>query len=126
MRTLMVGCMLLGFTFLLTPSAKASIYSFTWQCSLLDCSFQANGSVPNVLDYYWTFGDGTDSTSQNPTHHYTPCCGAGFYSPRVDLTYHLSNGNYLSARCYIQYYWSGGVGGDPTSTYYEGFCDGFH
>lgn len=59
-------------------------------------------------------------------HTYTPSAGAGFYSPRVTLSYALSNGTFVNVRCFIQYYFSGGVGGDPTPGEYSGTCEGFN
>jgi len=122
-RRLIFATAVFALSLFLSNAAQATDYYFTWDCNLETCTFSA-ASVPNLLDYYWDFGDLTFDTQQNETHTYTPCCGAGFYYPRVDVTFHLNNGSYISRRCYITYY-STRVGGDPTETHYSGTCSTF-
>jgi PKD domain len=123
-RKLTVGLLAFGLFFLLRGTATASDYRFDWDCIQKTCTFVANPQ-PLVLSYDWKFGDGTYGTGQSTSHEY-PGGPSGFYTPRVTLTYHLSNGSYINARCYIQYYWSNNAGGDPTPDHYSGTCDGFN
>src|SRR6476660_2186915 len=109
------------FSLFLSNAVHASDYWFSWQCHYTTCTFSAN-PVPYVLDYYWDFGDLTFGTQQSMSHTYTPCCGSDLYYPRVDLTYHMSNGSYIGRRCYVTYYNGGGIGGDPTPVDYSGIC----
>ena len=50
----------------------APVASFTYVCSARDCSFDASASTDDagIASYYWTFGDGSDSWSPDPTHTY--------------------------------------------------------
>lgn len=125
MNKLVRGLMVFCLFFFLSKAAEASNYRFTWECDFASCSFSANPAA-NIISYNWKFGDSTYGTGQNTAHAYTPCCGSGFYTPRVTLTYHLTNGSYINVRCYIQYYAGGGIGGDPTPPTYGGTCQGFN
>ncbi|ETR66092.1 MAG: hypothetical protein OMM_05807 [Candidatus Magnetoglobus multicellularis str. Araruama] len=49
--------------------------------SPLSVSFENQSEIENATDYFWDFGDGTNSTGQTPTHIYT---SAGVYA--VTLT----------------------------------------
>ncbi len=51
--------------------------------------FSAN-STGSVKSWKWNFGDGTNSTKQNPAHKYTK---SGYYT--VILTVTLNNGNLI-------------------------------
>jgi|CXWL01.1.fsa_nt_gi hypothetical protein len=119
-RIAMALCLL----FVSERASAVSPYNFQWSCSLTACTFAAN-PVANVASYDWKFGDGTYGVGQNTSHTYIPA-GAGFATPRVTLSYRFTNGTIRNVRCYIQYYWSGGVGGDPTPTEYSGTCEGFN
>lgn len=59
------------------------VADFTFDCSDLDCSFSdaSSDSDGEVTSWYWDFGDGNSSATQNPTHSYA---AAGDYI--VELT----------------------------------------
>lgn len=124
MKKAVLFCAVLGL-FLSLRQASAATYEYTWSCNQQNCSFAAN-PVANAVSYYWQFGDGGTASGQTTSHTYGVPNGAGFYYPRVTLTYGLSDGTYRNVRCYIQYYFSGGVGGDPTPTDYSGTCSTFN
>lgn len=48
--------------------------------------FDQSTGVPDVVSWFWDFGDGNTSTQQNPIHHYA---GAGSY----DVTFVATNSN---------------------------------
>jgi PKD repeat protein len=51
------------------PDAKFKVNN---QCQGIAISFQNQTTIPNgILSYEWDFGDGTNSTSNNPTHLYS-------------------------------------------------------
>jgi VCBS repeat-containing protein len=51
-------------------SANASA-NVTSGLTPLDVAFTGSGSGDSPLTYFWTFGDGANSSSQNPTHTYS-------------------------------------------------------
>jgi len=59
--------------------------SFTYSCNGLTCSFTSTSSDPDgtITAYNWTFGDGTSSTAQNPTHSYA---ATGSYTVALTVT----------------------------------------
>lgn len=59
--------------------------NFTSSCSGLGCNFTSTSSDPDgsVASYSWTFGDGTISTAQNPSHTYA---SGGTYSVTLKVT----------------------------------------
>jgi gliding motility-associated-like protein len=48
--------------------------------SMIDPTFQFLNNSTNATSYYWEFGDGTSSTSTNPSHTY----------PEVEVGYHVT------------------------------------
>ena len=124
MKKAIYGWAVLGFLFCV-QGAFASDYRYTWSCADNACSFSAN-PVSNALSYYWDFGDDpfASATGQNATHTYD-WPGSGTMTTRVTLTYHLSNGLYKNARCYITWY-EPGVGPPIGPEIIQGICDGFN
>jgi PKD repeat protein len=59
--------------------------NFTSSCSGLSCTFTSTSSDPDgsVASYSWTFGDGTSSTAQNPSHSYA---AGGTYTVTLIVT----------------------------------------
>jgi PKD repeat protein len=59
--------------------------NFTSSCSGLSCNFTSTSTDPDgtVAGYNWTFGDGTTSTAQNPSHAYS---AGGTYSVTLRVT----------------------------------------
>ena len=59
--------------------------AFTSSCSSLTCSFTSASSDPDgsISAYSWTFGDGSTSTIQNPSHTYA---AAGTYTVAFTVT----------------------------------------
>lgn len=64
-------------------------FTFANVCKNETFSATDNSSVPsgNIVSWFWTFGDGTTSTAQNPTHNYA---ASGNYD--VTLTVVTDNG----------------------------------
>ena len=122
MKKAVFFCGLLGL-FLSLHQASAATYQYSWSCNLRNCSFSAN-PVTGISSYTWDFGDGGTGSGLTTSHTYA-AAGAGFFTPRVELTYNFTNGTVRNVRCYIQYYDNGGVGGDPTETQYSGVCSTF-
>jgi hypothetical protein len=54
------------------PGNQPPSASFTYDCSVLSCSFTdtSSDSDGTVSGWSWTFGDGATSTAQNPAHEY--------------------------------------------------------
>jgi len=52
-----------------------------------------NSSDPDgsIISWYWDFGDGTNSTQQNPSHTYNKC---GFYDVNLTVTDNIGGSNY--------------------------------
>ena len=59
--------------------------NFTSSCSGLGCNFTSTSSDPDgsVASYSWTFGDGTISNAQNPSHTYA---AGGTYTVTLKVT----------------------------------------
>src|SRR5204862_6907700 len=59
--------------------------NFTSSCSGLGCNFTSTSSDPDgsVASYSWTFGDGTISNAQNPSHTYA---AGGTYTVTLRVT----------------------------------------
>jgi PKD repeat protein len=59
--------------------------SFTFSCTGLDCNFtdQSSDSDGSIVSRFWSFGDGSSSTAQNPSHSYS---SAGVYSVKLTVT----------------------------------------
>jgi PKD repeat protein len=56
----------------LLPANKPPIAAFTQSCSQLDCNF-VDGSLDldgTLKTWMWSFGDGSSSAEQNPSHSY--------------------------------------------------------
>jgi PKD repeat protein len=55
-----------------TPPNQAPTANFTSSCSGLTCQFTSTSTDPDgsVAGYSWSFGDGTTSSAQNPSHTY--------------------------------------------------------
>jgi hypothetical protein len=69
----------------LLPPNKVPVPAFTSSCSDLSCSF-TDGSVDldgNLTAWRWSFGDGSSSTEQSPSHSYL---AAGAYSVSLTVT----------------------------------------
>jgi bacillolysin len=85
-------------------------------------SFSSNGSVDNdgsIVSYSWNFGDGTTSTSANPTHAYTT---AGTYTATLTVTDNDGATDSDQATVTIT---AEGTGGDPVILLTEGFESGW-
>jgi PKD repeat protein len=59
--------------------------AFSSSCSALTCAFTSTSSDPDgsISAYSWTFGDGTTSTVQNPSHSYS---AGGTYTVTLTVT----------------------------------------
>jgi PKD repeat protein len=59
--------------------------NFTSSCSGLACNFTStsNDADGSIASYSWTFGDGTTSTAQNPSHTYA---SGGTYTVTLKVT----------------------------------------
>lgn len=58
----------------------------TWNCTGLDCTFDASGSSDpdgKIESYKWSFGDGDSSTKLAPSHSYAK---GGTYTARLTVT----------------------------------------
>jgi len=64
---------------------QAPTANFTFSCSGLNCNFTSTSSDPDgsIASYSWTFGDGSASTAQNPSHSYG---ATGGYSVTLRVT----------------------------------------
>ncbi|HYU90630.1 MAG TPA: PKD domain-containing protein, partial [Gemmatimonadales bacterium] len=67
------------------PPNQPPVAAFTSSCTLLICTFTNASSDPDgsIAGYSWTFGDGTTSTDQNPSHVYT---AGGTYTVTLTVT----------------------------------------
>ena len=74
-----------GFTYTQTAACAPTTFYFT------------DTSTGNINSYFWNFGDGFTSNTQNPTHPYT---NSGTYT--VSLTVHFQDGSVNSATQNIQ------------------------
>lgn len=72
-------------TILNSPSVAFSANDTTPACGFKTVSFTdaTNLGITGAATYYWDFGDGTSSASQNPTHNYTT---PGTYSVSLTVT----------------------------------------
>jgi PKD repeat protein len=68
-----------------TAPNQPPVANFTFSCNGLACSFTSTSSDPDgsITAYSWTFGDGTSSTAQNPSHTYA---AGGTYTVRLTVT----------------------------------------
>ena len=59
--------------------------NFTYNCSAVSCSFTSTSSDPDgsIASYSWTFGDGSSSTAQNPSHTFA---AGGSYTVTLTVT----------------------------------------
>jgi PKD repeat protein len=67
------------------PVNHAPIAAFTTSCSATSCTFH-DGSVDldgNLTAWQWTFGDGSSSNDENPSHLYA---APGSYSVTLTVT----------------------------------------
>lgn len=64
---------------------QAPTANFTSSCSGLSCNFTSTSSDPDgtLAGYSWTFGDGTTSTAQNPSHTFA---AGGTYTVSLTVT----------------------------------------
>ncbi|CAN5836864.1 hypothetical protein BH24GEM1_BH24GEM1_21560 [soil metagenome] len=69
------------------PVAGAPTADFTVTCSSLDCTFQNLSTHPDgtIVSWAWEFGDGAESTEQNPVHHYSAIART-LYTARLTAT----------------------------------------
>ncbi|MCU1361930.1 MAG: domain containing protein, partial [Ilumatobacteraceae bacterium] len=68
------------------PPNVAPTASFTSNCTLLSCTFNAAGSTDSdgtISTYTWNFGDTTSGTGVSPTHPYS---AAGTYNVSLTVT----------------------------------------
>ena len=51
---------------------QVPVASFTYNCTLLSCAFDASGSTDDqgIVSYSWSFGDSTTGSGVSPTHSY--------------------------------------------------------
>jgi PKD repeat protein len=70
------------------PPNSAPVASFTTACTNLACSFRdaSTDADGTVVAWTWSFGDGTSSTVQNPSHSYSV---AGTYTVSLRVTDNL-------------------------------------
>jgi len=64
-----------------SPTAK-----FSWDCNVYICNFNSNASTDSdgqIVGYLWAFGDGSISTSANPSHTYN---NSGLVSVQLTVT----------------------------------------
>src|SRR5690349_5666251 len=67
------------------PPNQPPVAAFTSSCSALTCSFTSTSSDPDgsIAAYQWTFGDGGNATTQNPSHTYS---AGGTYTVQLTVT----------------------------------------
>lgn len=67
------------------PENKPPVAGFTFSATALTVAFTSTSSDSDgsIAGYSWTFGDGSSSTAQNPTH---PYAGAGTYTVGLTVT----------------------------------------
>jgi PKD repeat protein len=72
-------------TVTVTAANQSPTANFTSSCSGLSCNFTSTSSDPDgsIASYAWTFGDGTTSTAQNPSHTYA---AGGTYAVTLTVT----------------------------------------
>jgi hypothetical protein len=72
-------------TVTVTAPNQPPVANFTSSCSGLSCNFTSTSSDPDgsVASYSWTFGDGSTSTAQNPSHTYA---AGGTYTVTLRVT----------------------------------------
>lgn len=61
-------------------------YTFTEQCNTAAVAFNNTSVIPSpgsITSWNWSFGDGTNSISQNPSHTYPSC---GIYNNKLVIT----------------------------------------
>ncbi|MGC8866449.1 MAG: PKD domain-containing protein [Bacteroidales bacterium] len=80
------GCQSNGVKQVTIPSSPIADFTFDTPCQgnsthFMDASLPA-GNTP-IVSWYWDFGDGNNSTSQNPAHLYTL---AGIYNVSLQVT----------------------------------------
>ena len=68
-----------------TASNQPPTANFTFTCSGLTCNSTSTSSDPDgsIASYGWTFGDGSSSTAQNPSHTYA---AGGSYTVTLTVT----------------------------------------
>lgn len=68
----------------ITVSNTPPAADFTYVCSGADCRFTDESLTPSAIrQWSWSFGDGSSSTAQNPSHSYA---ASGTYVVRLDVT----------------------------------------
>jgi PKD repeat protein len=67
------------------PPNQPPAAEFTWSCTGLACTFTdgSSDSDGTIASWSWEFGDGTSSTSQNPSHSYV---AGGTYHVNLTVT----------------------------------------
>jgi PKD repeat protein len=67
------------------PPNQPPAAEFTWSCTGLACTFTdgSSDSDGTIASWSWEFGDGTSSTSQNPSHSYA---AGGTYHANLTVT----------------------------------------
>ena len=64
-------------------TASAVVAAFSYSCVLLDCNFDAGGSIGSVTGFDWTFGDGDSASGVSQSHSYDD---GGSYTVKLTVT----------------------------------------
>jgi PKD repeat protein len=74
------------FAMLREPNNTPPVASFSSDCGVLSCEFDASASIDSdgsVTGYQWDFGDGTSAGGVSPTHYYS---NAGHFTVTLTVT----------------------------------------
>jgi subtilisin family serine protease/PKD repeat protein len=100
--------------FSVAPAHQPPVASFTQSCNGLNCAFTDTSTGPEaaIVGWAWSFGDGSTSTEQSPSHHFAV---DGTYP--VTLT--VTDGNGLSSTSSQL----ATVAGFPPQASFQALCD---
>ncbi|HKR04289.1 MAG TPA: PKD domain-containing protein, partial [Bacteroidia bacterium] len=106
------GCNAIKTKIVVTPTIAAPALTYVQGCSPLPVSF--TDSSLNAVSWMWDFGDGTNSSLQNPVHIYN---GSGYYNIQLIVSSPSGCQDTVRIDSLVQ------VGG-PTASFTSGLQDG--